>query len=409
MKEHNPQVLYVARAGLPIDATGLRIAQIGKLFRNEGYVVHYLCDRHIDGSEKKNGYYPLKNNQYPTMCSVDEVHFKYDGCIYSYLPQFSGNKIDVIKDVINLYTAKSIFNRICRAVEAKKPAYIVLYNETASLAKRLIPYCHKHGIKLLGDVTEWYETRDNATLAENFVIKSTDKRITKYDMKMDGIIAISPYFYDYYKKSGVNTILIPPLMTPVDKTELPQRAQDERIRFIYAGSAGSKDIILPFLEAIIRANKKEQRFRFDLVGIDFDYLKKIGCSDASAEFGVYAHGRLPHKETENMVKQADFGVLLRHDKRYAKAGFSTKFAECMSLGVGMVCNKIGGTDLFVEDGVDGFLLESIDDAQLDNFLYSLSKMSRKNIQQMKRKALDKAYRHFTAEAYMDAFREFLER
>ncbi len=411
MNEQNRQVLYVARAGLPIDATGLRIAQIGKMFRNEGYSVHYLCDLHIDGSEKKNGYYPIDSKQDLDIAahSAEEVHFEHDGCVYSYLSKFSGNKLDAIKEMMRLYTASSIYHRICRVVDANKPAYIVLYNATAPLTKRLIPYCRKHGIKLLGDVTEWYDKKDNATLAENFIVASTDKRITKYDAMMDGIISISPYFHDYYKKSGVNSVLIPPLMTPVDKTKLTLHQESEPIRFVYAGSPGSKDIILPFVEAIIRANKEEQRFRIDLIGIDLNYLIWNGCSEASNQFGVYAHGRLSHTETVSIVKQADLGVLLRHDKRYAKAGFSTKFAECMSLGVGMVCNKIGGTDLFVEDGVDGFLLESIDDIQLDEFLDRVSDMSRKDIEQMRRNALHKAYRCFAKETYIDAFREFIER
>lgn len=403
------RILYVARAGLPIDATGLRIAQIGRMFRNEGYTVHYLCDRHVDDSEEKNGYYPIKNNECSDGLSLEEVHFEYDDCFYSYLPQFSGNKLDTIKEMVSLYTASGIFHRICRAVKVKKPEYIVLYNATAVLARRLIPYCRRQKIKLLADVTEWYDKKDNAALAENFVVSSTNKRITKYDAKMDGIISISPFFHNYYNNLGVNSVLIPPLMTPVDEMELSHVTECEPVRFVYAGSPGSKDIVLPFVEAIIRANKKKYRFRMDLVGIDYNYLKNMGCVDVSADLGVYAHGRLSHSETVSIVKQADFGVLLRHNKRYAKAGFSTKFAECMSLGVGMVCNKIGGTDLFVDDAIDGFLLESIDDTHLDEFLHRLASISRTNIEQMKRNALHKAYRCFTLEAYADAFRAFIKR
>ena len=58
-----------------------------------------------------------------------------------------------------------------------------------------------------------------------------------------------------------------------------------------------------------------------------------------------------------IVKESDFSVLLRQNKRYAKAGVSTKFCEAMKLGVVGLCAQVNGTDLFVKNMTNGILIK----------------------------------------------------
>ncbi len=401
------KVLYIARAGLPVDATGLRIEQIGNLFENSGYRIHYICERHIDGSEKKNGFFPIPCTSLTKELDSNEVHFQLGDKVYSYLPKMSGGKINALKGIIELFTARKAFRRIRRMAETEKPNYIVLYNGTYPLEKKLIFYCRKRKIVLLGDVTEWYEKDKRKNFIERFIVSTTDKRIRKADKNLDGIIAISPYFYNYYNAKGVKTILIPPLIKTIDNNKLEKK--EKLIRFIYAGSPGSKDIILPFIKAIVKVNEYEIRCRMDLVGIDLDYVHKSGCVEASEARGIYAYGRVPHQEAVKIVKEADFGVLIRYNQRYAKAGFSTKFAECMSMGVGMICNKIGGTDTFVTEGKDGFLLNSFDQEEIQALIQHILNLSQEDILKIKMNALKKANINFVLTEYQKQFDSFLNK
>lgn len=66
------KIHYVSRAGLPIDAAGVRTLYIGDLLERAGYGLHYLADRRVGKNEQNSGY-----GQIPAMGMLlaDEVHF----------------------------------------------------------------------------------------------------------------------------------------------------------------------------------------------------------------------------------------------------------------------------------------------------------------------------------------------
>lgn len=412
--------LYIARAGLPMDATGIRIEAIGALLKKAGYHIHYICERRVDHQVTNSSFHkltPMEIAQYPdAYLNITEEHYEESGSIYSYLPSHHNNKMDSIKDTVEIYTASRAFRRVQAFCEKENPDIIILYNDIYGLTKKLIPYCRKKKILLLADVTEWYEKRKKAPIAERMIVYLTDKRIRTIDRKLDGVISISPFFDEYYSSIGVKSILIPPLMR-IQKEEFHLEKnfeQNQMIRFVYAGSPGSKDIIIPFVQGIIRANHKsiasdgKKKFQLDLVGVDSSYLHANGCQEANEAIGITPYGRLSHNDTLAIIKNADFGILLRHDQRYAKAGFSTKFSECMSLGVAMVCNRIGGTDRFVENGVDGFILENLKNDAIDQLLDMLSVKSREFIVNLKKNAFLKASQVFNIEHYVRNLSDFLK-
>ncbi len=404
----NRKILHISRSGLPINASGVRIDMVLRLFENEGYTVHCICDRHIDGNEQKNGYHPMPQEERSAYLLRDEVHFAVGDRIYSYLPIYAGRLSEKISDAVNVRLSNRILRRIRYYCKKEHPSCIVLYGMSCRMEKLLLRYCRKNGIKLIVDVVEWYEQNKALNRTERFIADTTDRRIRNVDHRLDGVIAISPYLYDYYSEKGAHTLLIPPLMDMIDLQNIHIKQPNTPVRFVYAGSPGSKDIILPFVNALVNVNRNGIRCCIDLIGIDERYLTNRGCVEACASTGVVAHGRLPRAQTVALVKQADFGVLLRHDRRYAKAGFSTKFAECMSMGVGMVCNRIGGTDLFVEDGIDGFLLDDVREDTILRFLQQVIELDAQAVNAIKFAAKRKSEQLFAADAYVDGFHSFIE-
>ncbi|MBE6681301.1 MAG: glycosyltransferase family 4 protein [Ruminococcaceae bacterium] len=382
-------ILYISRAGLPISAAGLRIFNIGTILENLGFDVHYLANRRITNKELDSTYEKLDSKD-STFLDNSEHHFRIDNKIYSYLPKQKNGKIASIKEMLELVSSQKAYKRVVSYCEKEKPYAVFLYNESYELTKKLIGYCKKNNIKLFADVTEWYEMDKNKNFAEKFVVHSTEKRITKLDHTLDGIIAISNYFEDYYKSKGANVVRIPPLMEIEKDLEIEKHEYYEDksvLNFVYAGSPGGKDILIPFVKALQTVNKDGIKARLDVVGIDEKYFDRFEDVDKNLkETGVVAHGRLSHEETLNVVKRADFGILFRHNKRYAKAGFSTKLAECMSVGVPMMCNKIGGSDLCIEHMLNGVLTETTRVDELVNVIETLMKMSKKELLDIKNNA-----------------------
>ncbi|MBQ8400287.1 MAG: glycosyltransferase [Clostridia bacterium] len=396
------KILYIARAGLPIDATGIRTYHIGSLLEKQGYCLHYLSLQRVCTRVEQSGYERIYQSK-SAFLPKEDYHYQKDEKIYSYPAPFPGGRIHALNDLADLLFAHVAFGRVKRYCETEKPIAIILYNDAYALTKRLIPYCQKKGIKLFADVTEWYEMDANKKPADKMIAYLTDKRIRTLDQKLDGIIAISRYFEDYYKQKKVRCINIPPLMQVEKDLEIQRHEYypgKHVVNFIYAGAPGGKDILLPFLNAVQRFNENGIRVRLDLVGLNADYVKKLlNTNVAPEEFGVVSHGRLSHEDTLKIVKKADFGILFRYDKRYAKAGFSTKFAECMSVGVPMICNKIGGCDSFITHMENGLLTNTVSEAELYDLLADVFSLPSDDIVKIKKNAHTFAMKHFDRSTY----------
>ena len=76
-------------------------------------------------------------------------------------------------------------------------------------------------------------------------------------------------------------------------------------------------------------NKEKIRISFDVIGpSENEIVHCVNVNDLD-KFGIFVHGRKSHEDVLKIVKETDSSVLLRQNKRYAKAGVSTKFCEAM--------------------------------------------------------------------------------
>jgi len=384
------KILYVGRVGMPTDAAGIRIYNIAKILREIGYDVDFICDREDS--------------------SLGETLKQYDGFTYSYNRSKERPKLlRVMGNFYELVVAKKVFARVKDYCERNNPAAIILYNDLYSLTKQLIKYGKKNDIKLIADVTEWYEKRKSKNLSDKIVPYFTDKRIKKLDKKVHNVISISPYLHNYYSNLGCNTILIPPIINVPTELDIKKHNyySDYVLNLVYAGSQGSKDVLWPILNAIEIINSEKIKVRIDLVGIDYMDLKDNWKDICFEDKAIIAHGRLPHEKTLKIVKDADFGVLLRHNKRYAKAGFSTKFAECMSYGVPMICNSVGGAESIIDSMNNGVVIDNFNVDTLSDILDNLIQMDKNNILKIRKNAYEKAKLLYNGTNYKTTFSNFL--
>ena len=98
----------------------------------------------------------------------------------------------------------------------EKPDTVIVYNDKERLTGQIISFCHKRGISVGADVTEWYEI-SRSRKWDRIVAKNVDYRIRKMDKKLDYILSISPYLTAYYKSIGCkNVIEIPPIMDCIE-------------------------------------------------------------------------------------------------------------------------------------------------------------------------------------------------
>ena len=367
-------ILYIGWFGLPETAAGIRVFQIAKLLRESGNNVTFLC-------LSQPG---LKENQ----------EIQYDGFKYIRKRQFGSR----VKNGINIFCGVYDLGIVKEVIEAEKPDTVIVYNDKERLTGQIISFCHKRGISVGADVTEWYEI-SRSRKWDRIVAKNVDYRIKKMDKGLDYIISISPYFTAYYKSIGCkNVIEIPPIMDCIETAINPTLRRVRHV--VYAGSPAQKDLILPFLDAVAKRNEKQIDIIADIVGVSNEQVMALMKISDPEQKGIIAYGRIPHEKCIEIVQMADFSVLLRENLRYAKAGFSTKLSESLSLGVPVLCNSVGGADEIIQDGQNGIKVEGCDTNTIIAAIDRIISLSDGEIDDLKRSALNIGKHLFDGSAYV---------
>lgn len=284
-------------------------------------------------------------------------------------------------------------------LKKEKPDFVFTYNYPSIAQDKVIGYCRKNNIKVIGDITEWYR-------AKSFVKKvDTVLRMRYSNKRLDGIIAISKYLSDYYKNQY--QVLLPPF---VDKSEAKWSTEvaqptDNKIHLVYIGTGSIKDRLDKIVTGIKSVDK--DRFQLEIIGINKEQFYKIyGTNIEIPETSVNFHGRLSHIEALNHLKRSDFQIFFRDNVRVNNAGFPTKFVESMSAGIPVVTNRISNIADYLIHGENGFMIEEPTEELIHKVLMEVSMLDRERIQSIKSSI---QLNQFDYHNYVEIIKDFMSR
>ena len=386
------KIVYVGSIGWANTASAIHIQNRAKLFSEMGLQVYAISD------------YPSDMN---LLNDIPEL--KYD-----YMTPYKGSKkIQAIKWHIDQFVCVFSYWQITERLRKIKPDVVVLYEvNSIMLELALLKYCKKHNMKLVIETTEWMEPEKYNDFYTKLIVGQKDIQKKYIDKKCKNIIVISEFLEKHYKNQNCTVVHIPPVVSNLENNIPILRYQEQRckakVKFVFAGALSQKDFLETLLTVIVCLNEKEVQIAIDIIGPDKKAIQNMLAIDSLETVGIYCHGKLEHSVVLQYVKEADFSLLLRQNMRYAKAGVSTKFVEAMSLGVPSICTKVGGTDLFVKDGENGFLVNSNSEKDLKDKLEYILQMSDEEILTMKKNAYIFAQQNFDISVYVDEMKKFIE-
>lgn len=260
------------------------------------------------------------------------------------------------------------------------PDYVILYNFPAIASLRILKACHKYGIKVIHDLTEWESSKG---WSPREIIRKIDinLRMRYCTKKMDGVIAISRYLYEYYKPY-TNVIMVPPTIDLQEEKWCHNRVlkSNDKIHLIYAGNAGFG--IKDRLDIIVDAIVKQPNMQLDVIGMtEEDYIEgysslPIGCNN------IKFYGRVPHTMAVKAVQNADFQFLIRDSNLKNNAGFPTKFVESMACCTPIIATLTSNIGDYLKNGENGFVVD--ENHSLANVLEYISKLPVSEIIRMKK-------------------------
>ena len=326
----NRLILYVGGFQLPErNAAAQRVAAIAKGLRDVGYDVIFLNS--------------LKNTDNSGVVEKEYFGFK----CYEYGRE--GN-------VDYLITAKTTLG----FAEKLHPDAIIAYNYPAIALDRIRKYCNANKIKCYADVTEWYNAAGKNFIACFIKGIDTTYRMRVVHKKLDGIIAISRYLYDYYKEY-TNTVLIPPTVDITDaKWHVSEKKHQEYVSFAYAGVPYASKERLDLIVSAVGEVSRKAAVRLNIVGITKEQFRTLYAWKAPLPEAVTFWGRVEHQKALEIVEKSDWSIILRDNSRLVKAGFPTKLVESISCGTPVIANRFSNVfDYLTEE--NSICVENMDD------------------------------------------------
>ena len=335
-------ILYIGFYSLPdLDAAANRVLSNAKLFSSLGFEVLFIDEQ---CESPFNSFIGSKHR-------IDEFQ------VYSQKRprgiRATLKKMVSIKNVIDVLELHTNIKMI------------IAYNYPSIALERLRRYC-RNKVKLCSDCTDWYSGKEYKFPIN--ILSSIDSfyRMRIVQKRLDGIICISSYLYNYYYKT-TNCVFLPPLVDKMDSiwNQRILEFDKEMINLIYGGNPGrKKDQLLPIIHSVLSVQRKN-RFTLRIVGITKEDFIKVhpDMSENMAEFDnhVLFFGRVSHKDYIQLLMSSDYLVFLRDKNRVSDAGFSTKFVEAVSCGCAVITTNTGDLKTFINEVGQGYVLSKMDD------------------------------------------------
>jgi glycosyltransferase involved in cell wall biosynthesis len=290
-----------------------------------------------------------------------------------------------------------------------KPSHVIVYGGNAQYMFRLLPWCRRNRIPLVADVAEWYDPRQmSGGLFGPFHISVKIALHFQYPL-CDGIIAISSYLTEHYRKKGCQVVCIPPTLD-INKVPLdPNGGSDcaSRLTLVYAGTPGKKDLLGNVMRGITQVDPEGERVRLLVMGPSPEQVKHL-LNGVDPAVSVEVLGRVPQADVPRIIQQADFSVLLREPLRFTQAGFPTKFVESMANGTPVIANLTSDLGRYLQDGTEGLICKDHSDTAFAETLQRALLLTPAKRVKMRHAARSQAECSFDFRNYTETLSVFLD-
>lgn len=315
-------------------------------------------------------------------------------------------------------TANRILNFMDVVAEASDVQFVISYQSPtyALILKKIAKWCVKNRAKYIVNCAD-IPVLTAQPLIRRVVMTWNWNCLHKINKKTaNGVVAVSRYIERFYHNDNVPSVIIPPLFDDYIEGEFDLA---ECPTFVYAGTpfilkenvkpVGMKDRLDIIVDLFLQISALDVKYQLMVIGISKEqYTKCIPRhkNDLINNTDIIFMGRLPHQDTIQAVKNADYMINYRDINIMNEAGLSTKLVESVSLGTPVVMNSVGDSFLYIREGVTGFELSG--DSEQD--IATLISLCCKTVDERKSlKSNCVGDRTFALNKYEEKFKNFLEK
>jgi len=267
-------------------------------------------------------------------------------------------------------------------------------------------------IKMVFDAVEWYNYNSYKIKYFNVMVWSVYLTMNYLLLFFDGLITISHYLENYYSIRKKKTLFLPPI-TVINRDSFSSKNkmcfEENYLNLVYTGIPGKKDYIEITIKGTQRLFEAGEKIKFHIFGCTYDnLLSNIPDLNLNKKC-ILCYGYIGQKELTEYMRGADFSVLIRDEKkRYAKAGFSTKFVHSLSVGLPVISNLTGDIGYYLKDNFNGYILEDASEDAFVTKIRSVLNRDKQNDLTLRKNAFQTAFDHFrVSNIYTDKIVAFL--
>ena len=367
------------------DAGAIRDHAFAKIYQALGYKVVVLC-----------------------MGKSTDFKFKtYDDVPYVSLRK---NKNDIFSKVSNYLLfkirVKKYLNQRCSIVH--------ITDIPLSLLKFLKKYARKNNVKLVYDCVEWYSPEQFKLKYISFAYIIKNLYNTRVIDKNFIVISISTFLENHFTSRGIKTIRIPVIMD-IKKIQAEKNDRKNIKYFLYAGSPGKKDYLFEIIKGFSLLSKEIlNNIKIIILGVDEKQLiSACGIEQNDVSYlgdSLKCMGRVSRQEVLDMLKEADFTVLLRSEnQRYSKAGFPTKVVESLASATPIITNITSDLGLYLKNEFNSILVKDCSAKSFADAIEHATSVSQTMQDILNNNARITAEENFDFRAYIDEYREFINK
>lgn len=386
------KILYTGLFRFPtFDAAAARVLNVARALRLAGHEVSFIS---WGGKQRECDLCP-------------DGKYRYDGSEYVVTDELDPKGNILQKVICKLQRG----NKTEQLLEERIGNFDAVITYNGSLTRWLLRFAKKHQVKLINDITEWYDYNE---------LKVTDWLPYAYNMhctqkRVKNKIVISKFLDDYYNTT--HNIVVPATCDASEAkwqqgaSKAKEKAGEfDGITLIYAGNPARKDAVHYAINAVQRLIDEGENVRFLIVGAERErYLKKYSDLLSKKELSGRIHflGRVPQDEVPSYYALADFMVLLREPTRKSNAGFPTKFSESFTSGTPVIANITSDLGNYLKDGETGFIVPEPSEEAIYNILkVKVLSLTKLEIEKMKSNVRETA-KQLDYHAYVEPLRNFI--